>query len=84
MGGEWFYDSNQFSFPQYLSKEEIDILREVDPSIKNTNAHRKTNDTINGLIGLQIIMPIIKNILKEKGIELIFARNSKHHPKFFK
>ena len=80
MGGDWFYDSEKFLPPKYLSEEELNILREKDPAIKYNKTHRETKHAINAHIGLRLIMPQYKKFLREKGIEIIFARDSNYHP----
>ena len=73
MGGKRFYESEKFNRPEYLSRNDLDLL------VNNINSQSKVlhkgNDKSSE--NVKFIISNIKNILKEKNIELLNAKDIK-------
>ncbi len=73
MGGKRFYESEKFCLPEYLSRNDLDIL------VNNVNSQSKVlhEGTDKSVENVRFIMSNIKNIAKEKNIELLNAKDIK-------
>lgn len=67
MGGKYFYESHKFKVPSYLNEDEINLLcRTIIP-----------NDPSN--TPLNILYPIIVDLLKDKGVSVYRAKQDMNY-----